>query len=63
MAPTPKMQMRMGFSSLGRTAKIASPRVLLSACRGIRETVSTEVARSWQTSSPAEIHLLPKPSI
>jgi len=54
MAPTPKMQMRMGFSLLGRVAKIASPRVLLSSCRGIRETASAEVACGWQRFSGAD---------
>jgi hypothetical protein len=63
MAPTPKMQMRMGISLLGRVAKIAPPRVLLSSCRGIRETASAEVACGWQASSSAEIHLLLEPSI
>jgi hypothetical protein len=59
----PKMQMRMGFFLLGRVAKIAPPRVLLSSCRGIRETASEEVACGWQANSPAEIHLLLEPSI
>jgi hypothetical protein len=63
MAPTPKMQMRMGFSLLARVAKIAPPRVLLSSCRGIHETASTKVACGWQASSPAETHLLLEASI
>jgi hypothetical protein len=63
MPPTPKMQMRMGISLLGRVAKIAPPRVLLSSCRGIRETASAEVACGRQASSSAEIHLLLEPSI
>jgi hypothetical protein len=63
MAPTPKLQMRMGFSLLGRVAKVAPPGVLLSSCHGIRETASAEVACGWQASSPAEIHLLLEASI
>ena len=52
-----------GLLLLGRVAKIARPRVLLSPCRGIRVTASAEVACGWQASSAAEIHLLLEPSI
>jgi len=52
-----------GLLLLGRVAKIARPRVLLSRCRGIREMASAEVACAWQASSAVEIHLLLEPSI
>ena len=52
-----------GLSRLGCVAKIALPTVLLSSCRGIGETASTEVACDCQASSPAEIHLLLEASI